>query len=460
MKTASAGGVRCTGPTSSRCGRWRLVWRRRPRRFGGAPGSLWSIGAALGLLLGSPLAHAQDPMAEYRILVQEAALRAKPAVALVTARVAAEATLDCGAGPVTVTPAPYVETGTGWFVDARGYVVTNGHVVDPAYRLPSWVSRELGARAVDKACVDPALAKRGARRGELLDLEHQIRARIDMGSITLRPTRQITVLLSNGTLLPAEVKKFSPPISTDGAGHASPDSGRDLALLKVQDGAYPALGLREGEVRVEMPVHIVGFPGVVLHHELLNRTASLEASVTNGAVSGFKQDLIGQDVIQTDAPAAPGNSGGPAIDNRGDVAGVLIFVSLSETGEDVQGFNFLIPARDVRKFLDGTDVTRPGDSRFSDLWARGLRDLDGGRLESAAKAFAEANTLIPGLPDVKRAIAETEYRRKNPGAEPPRPDAISKTGIEGLRDELDAIKAGLDGIRKELEALRRQPPRQ
>jgi S1-C subfamily serine protease len=38
--------------------------------------------------------------------------------------------MDCGQGPVTVTPAPFVETGTGWFIDGRGYLITNAHV-DP-----------------------------------------------------------------------------------------------------------------------------------------------------------------------------------------------------------------------------------------------------------------------------------------------------------------------------------------
>ena len=65
------------------------------------------------------------------VTVQETILRAKPGVALITARIDAEVTLNCGAGPVTVQTAPFVETGTGWFVDGRGWVVTNGHVVDP-----------------------------------------------------------------------------------------------------------------------------------------------------------------------------------------------------------------------------------------------------------------------------------------------------------------------------------------
>ena len=66
---------------------------------------------------------------------------------------------------------------------------------------------------------------------------------------------------------------------------------------------------------------------MVLSHELLNASAKVEASVTNGAISSFKQDVQDQSVIQTDAPAAWGNSGGPAVNARGDIVGVLTFVS-------------------------------------------------------------------------------------------------------------------------------------
>src|SRR3989441_11488236 len=64
--------------------------------------------------------------------------------------------------------------------------------------------------------------------------------------------------------------------------------------------------------RIGDRLHIIGFPGVVLSHELLNASAKMEASVTGGAISGFKQDRANQPVIQTDASAAWGNSGGPA----------------------------------------------------------------------------------------------------------------------------------------------------
>ena len=353
---------------------------------------------------------------------QQAILRAKPAVALVTARIDAEVTMNCGQGPVTVKPAPFIETGTGWLVDGRGYVVTNAHVVDPVHRLPPWVTHELKKKAIEQACVEPVLRERGLMRGQRPDVEDQIRRAASDRALTsarITPMPQITVQLSNGARLPAEVKKFSAPLLLDNNGQPLKDSGRDLALLRVKDGVYPALGISTRDAQIGDPVHILGFPGVVLSHELLNQSVTLEASVTNGAVSGFKQDAIGQDVVQTDAPAAHGNSGGPAITDDATLVGVMTFVSLAPAGGSiVQGFNFLIPAKDVRKFLLGTDVNKPGDSRFNPVWAAGIDALFRDHYSAALARFAEADKLLPNLVDVKRAIGEADAKVKNP---PPRP---------------------------------------
>jgi rhodanese-related sulfurtransferase len=353
--------------------------------------------------------------------IQEALLRAKPAVALVTASVGAEITMDCGQGPITVTPAPFMETGTGWFIDGRGYLITNAHVVDPVYRMPPWVTHELKKKAIEQACVEPGLKAQRLMRGENPVVEERIRRQAsDRGLATakLRPMPQLTVLLSNGDALNAEVKKFSAPTSLDREGRPTPDSGRDLALLRVKDGDYPALNLSTRDPTIGDPVHILGFPGVVLSHELLNKSAALEASVTNGAVSGVRPDVIGQDLVQTDAAAAHGNSGGPAITDEATVLGVLTFVSLSPQGSIVQGYNFLIPARDVRKFVDDTGVVPGRDSAFNTAWSAGLAALFNERYSLALARLTEANKILPNLPDVKKTLAQADRFVKNP---PPRP---------------------------------------
>ena len=374
----------------------------------------------LGLLVAGASALAA-PHSAAALSVQEAILRVKPAVVLVTAEVRADVTMNCGSGPVTVSPSPFLETGTGWFVDGRGFIITNAHVVDPAFRLPPWVLHELKKKAIDEACVLPQLRARGLMRGERPDLEDDIRRGATsraLASAKVEAQPEITVLLSNGMKLKAEVKKFSPLLLLDNAGKPLPDSGRDLALLRVADGIYPAIGLSKRDPQIGDPVHILGFPGVVLSHELLSRSATLEAVVTNGAVSGINKDQIGQDLVQTDASAAHGNSGGPGVGADARLVGVLVAVTLSSTGAPIQGFNFLIPAGDVAKFLQGTEVSQPGDSKFNAVWAAGIDLFFDQRYKASLAKIAEANKLVPDIADVKRMMGEAERMVKNP---PPRP---------------------------------------
>src|SRR5205823_6345697 len=157
------------------------------------------------------------------------------------------------------------------------------------------------------------------------------------------------------------------------------------------------------------------FPGVVLAHELLGtKSASIEASVTNGAVSGIKTDAIGQDLVQTDAPAAHGNSGGPAVGDDSSVLGVLTFVSLSASGAVVQGFNFLIPAADVLKFLQGTEVTKPGQSKFNEPWFACPGALANENYKTALALLTEANKVQPKQPHVTRSLKDADDKAKYP----------------------------------------------
>jgi rhodanese-related sulfurtransferase len=354
--------------------------------------------------------------------VQEAILRAKPAVALITARIDAEVTLNCGSGPVTVQPRPFVETGTGWFVDGRGWLITNAHVVDPVYRTPAWVTHEIKKMAIETGCVDPALRARGLMRGARPEVEDQIRRDVSARAIDaakVSATKKLTVQLSNKLKLSAEVKKFSAPLLTDAAGLPLPDAGRDLALLKVSDGNYPALPIATRDPKLGDPIHTLGFPGVLMTHELLNQSASIDATVTNGSVSGVdKKDTIGQDLVQTDAPAAHGSSGGPAIGEDATVVGVMTFITLSAQGAVIQGYNFLIPARDVLKFLKDTPVTKPGASQFNEAWWAGLSALFSERYSTALARFNEADRLQPNLPDLLNMRKEADRMVKNP---PPKP---------------------------------------
>jgi S1-C subfamily serine protease len=355
-------------------------------------------------------ASAQRP-----ITLQEALQRAKPAVVLVVAEAASEVTLDCGSGPQKVTPPVYRETGTGWFIDAGGWLITNGHVVQPAYEPPRWLANQQAQRAVTTACLPQVLKRMGLQPGDRPDAEEAAKRKLldtvlPTTKVTLQP--QIFVVTAKGRLK-AEVKKYSPPVSDM--------SAKDLALLKVSGESFPVLELADSRaVQVGDPVHIIGFPGVVLSHELLSKSIMVDSVVTNGAVSAIQADASGNPLIQTDASAAWGNSGGPTVNSRGSVVGVLTFVSLAPGAEGsiVQGFNFVIPSAAVVDFVRGTPVKVNAGSKFNDAWYAGLSALRGEDYGGAVRRFEEADKVHPNLPDVRRKLAEARELVKNP---PPRP---------------------------------------
>jgi S1-C subfamily serine protease len=363
-----------------------------------------SLAVIAALLLGLPARAA----AQERSL-QEILLRAKPAAVIVVAEVGGQVRLRCGGVEKTVSPAPYRESGSGFFISPRGWVITNGHVVYVAQEPPRrWMTTHLVEKAFRAECLPDLLTRRGLIAGERPDLEDTLTreavASTPADNVTLDPT--VSVILQNGMRLAGRIAKYSAP-------RGETMSGRDLALLRVEAADMPTLPLGDSStVKIGDKLSIIGFPGVVMSHELLSASAKAQASVTQGAVSGFKQDRANQPVIQTDAAAEAGISGGPALNAAGEVVGVMTFVTQGDAGA-VQGFNFVIPSAAVRDFVSGTTVSLDETSRFNAAWHQGLADFFSGRYSRAVTSLAEANRRLPELPDLLRIKAEAAERAKS-----------------------------------------------
>lgn len=114
------------------------------------------------------------------------------------------------------------------------------------------------------------------------------------------------------------------------------DERRDLAIVKIAGLDLPILDLGNSDaLNIGEPVVIVGSP------------RGLEGTVTAGILSSVRDGGEGYKVLQTDAAVNPGNSGGPLVNNRGQVIGVVSFILRSS-----QGLNFGIPINYVRELLN------------------------------------------------------------------------------------------------------------
>ncbi len=180
----------------------------------------------------------------------------------------------------------------------------------------------------------------------------------------------------------------------------------------MQDGVYPAIGLTTREVQIGDPVHILGFPGVVLSHELLNQNVTLEASATNGAVSGFKMDVINQDLVQTDAPAAHGNSGGPAVTDDATLVGRDAVRVAFGLGRERAGLQLPDPRAATSASSCRAPRSRsPATSKFNTVWAGGVEALLAQRYKVALRR-SDRGQQARAEPDRREARARAGARRR------------------------------------------------
>ncbi len=112
---------------------------------------------------------------------------------------------------------------------------------------------------------------------------------------------------------------------------------RDIALIKVGLRVQEALPVRTKPAKKLERVYVVGTP----------MKESLSSTITAGIVSGFRNEH-GWRFLQADAPVSPGNSGGPLIDQNGNVLGVSVAKLM---GEGAEGISLFIPISDALSFL-------------------------------------------------------------------------------------------------------------
>ena len=372
----------------------------------------WFIFAILGCVAFLAVAH--TAFAGEGLLTTEVLLKAKPAVVLILTEVSGQVRLTCpNRPPQQVSPPPSQAHGSGYLVNPDGYVMTNGHVVQPYVDKDDQEVRETFIRqAIQKACLEPGLSE--ARQEAAVQ---QLYPRVaPTASLDLKKT--LVVVLPNREKFVAEVKAYSPALAerpgkrVAAGGGGVMESGKDVAVLKIDARNLPTMSLGDSDrVQVGQPIRILGFPGVVLHHDLLDKRSAVEASVTTGHVSSLKLDARGTPVIQTDAAASWGNSGGPAINEQGEVIGMLTFITLTaDETQAIQGFNFLVPVNIVKEFARGAGVALDKASPFNTVWHEAVARYSRGDWAGAQSRLDAANRLLANLPDVQRLQTDAQLR--------------------------------------------------
>jgi hypothetical protein len=146
----------------------------------------------------------------------------------------------------------------------------------------------------------------------------------------------------NGKSIPATIVTFDPK--------------SDLALLKGEFRPSSVFSLSKEKPELLQDVYVAGFP--------FGRKISTSVKVTKGIISSLTG--IGNDFsnIQIDAALQPGNSGGPIVNDKGNIVGVAVAKLdlkqvLKKWGVVPENTNFGIKTSVVKNILESKGVSLP-----------------------------------------------------------------------------------------------------
>ena len=131
----------------------------------------------------------------------------------------------------------------------------------------------------------------------------------------------------------------------------SSDEGLDIAILKVSGNDFNSLPLiSSSSVKTGQKVFTIGFPNIGIQGS--------ESKYTEGVISSLTGMQNNPRFFQISVSVQPGNSGGPLVDDKGRVVGIVTaklddIASLVATGSIPQTVNYAVKSSFVLSMLEG-----------------------------------------------------------------------------------------------------------
>ncbi|MCZ6867399.1 MAG: trypsin-like peptidase domain-containing protein, partial [Chloroflexi bacterium] len=208
-----------------------------------------------------------------------------------------------------------------WSPRKRGVEVSEDSIViSDASRLEDLTAQEVTAQV--RGAVVRVETNLGSGSGFIIDSN----GLIVTNNHVISDATEITIFLEDGTSFEGSV--------------LGRDLVHDLAVVQIDATDLPTMSLGDlSQLPLASEVIVAGYPlGVT------------DLTITTGLVSSIKDDL-GRNIIwvQTDAAVNPGNSGGPILNLRGEVVGIVTakFVDIT-----IEGVGFAISINTIKLYLE------------------------------------------------------------------------------------------------------------
>ena len=169
------------------------------------------------------------------------------------------------------------------------------------------------------------------------------------------------------------------------------DKVNDIAILKSNEKPDVIFPVSNEDVSLLEDVIVAGFP--------LGKQISSAIKTHKGVVTALAGAGDNYSFFQTDAAINQGNSGGPIINQKGNVVGIAVATWVEE---GVQGVHFGIKSSTLKTFASANDLS------FASPNFRELSNKDLGKLVTKGTVYIECHMTVA---KIKKMLAQAENRK-------------------------------------------------
>lgn len=299
---------------------------------------------------------------------------------------------------------PLQISGTGTFITSQGDILTNDHVVNPP-KDKTLDQMLYNAAAQDIANYINQNAKQGSSQVTKDDVIQQLKS-AQLPSTTTYDSPNSVVYLSTsytGALTESDLKSLPTGVSwqVDQIKKESPPDQQDLAVAHVPMHDAPSIQLADpSNIHDQSSVTMIGFPDDADMNQQPNDF--LTPSVSTTSLGSQQTNDIATPITQANSTIEDGHQSGLAVDNQGNIIGVL------SSSSDSTNISLSQENKNAHAMITSLNLdTTPGP--FQQLWNQSFQDYTSTAPDHWQKAQDDFNQLEVNYPNFQAAQPYLTY---------------------------------------------------